>query len=133
MSQGGSFDMMIGATCGEHADAAVADRDFGAGDLRGGDAAHLAHALLQRMCAVDAGMHRTTLPSLGVARTSVAGTANVFGGDYGRQLSTLSRPPPAHGRAELDEFVDSLLCLIRENLPQPISDSSRRQVCALLA
>jgi hypothetical protein len=36
--------------------AAVADRDFGAGDLRKGDAAHLAHALLQRVHAMLCGI-----------------------------------------------------------------------------
>ena len=39
--------MMMGARGGEHAADAVADRDLGAGDLGGGGAAHLAHALLQ--------------------------------------------------------------------------------------
>src|SRR5262249_50526481 len=32
---------------GEHAPDAVADRDFGVGDLHGGNAAHLAHAFPQ--------------------------------------------------------------------------------------
>jgi hypothetical protein len=49
------------AACGEHAADAVADRDLGAGDLRGGGAAHLAQlsrsggaANLANRCAVEA-------------------------------------------------------------------------------
>ena len=42
---------------GEHAAYAVADRDLGAGNLSRGDAAHLAHALLQGVHAVHAGVH----------------------------------------------------------------------------
>ena len=37
----------------------MADRDLGAGDLGGGGAAHLAHALLQRVHAVHAGTQHT--------------------------------------------------------------------------
>ena len=47
-----------GAACGEHAADAVADRDPGIGDLDGGDAAHLADALPQRVHAVHAVMQR---------------------------------------------------------------------------
>src|SRR5580704_2848253 len=46
-----------GAGGGEHAADAVADRDPGAGDLGGGGAAHLAHALLQGVHAVHARVH----------------------------------------------------------------------------
>jgi hypothetical protein len=44
-----------GARRAEHAAHSMADRDLGIGDLGGGGAAHLTHALLQ--CAVHAGMH----------------------------------------------------------------------------
>src|SRR3954465_13492805 len=45
------------ATCREHAADAVAHRDLCTLHLRRRDPAHLAHALLQRVHAVHAGMH----------------------------------------------------------------------------
>ena len=50
---------------GEHAADAVADRDLGAGDLGGGDAAHLAHALPE---GAHAGMHVVEAAAISVER-----------------------------------------------------------------
>ena len=55
---------------GEHAAHTMADRDRGAGDLGGCDAAHLAHALLQ---GVHAGMHVGEAAAIGVERQFAAG------------------------------------------------------------
>ena len=52
----------------EHAADAVADRDLGVSDFGGGGAAHLAHALLQRVHAVHAGMHVGKAAAIGVER-----------------------------------------------------------------
>jgi len=62
--------------CGEHAAHTMANRDLGAGDLGGGSAAHLAHALLQRVHAVHAvyaGMHAGEAAAIGVERQSAPG------------------------------------------------------------
>ena len=44
----------------------VADRDLGAGDMGGGGAAHLAHAFLQCVHAVHAGVHAGKAAAIGV-------------------------------------------------------------------
>src|SRR5271165_2347211 len=62
-----------GAGGGEHAADAVADRDLGAGDLGRSGAAHLAHALLQGVHAVHAGMHIGEAAAIGVERKFAAG------------------------------------------------------------
>jgi hypothetical protein len=67
------------AACGEHAADAVADRDPGVGDLGGGGAAHLAHALLQRVHAVHAGMHVGEAAAIGVERQLAAGSGVALG------------------------------------------------------
>ena len=53
---------------GEHTADTVADRDFGAGNLRRCDAAHLAHALLQGIHAVHAGVHVREAAAISVER-----------------------------------------------------------------
>src|SRR5882757_8754653 len=60
------------ATCREHAADAMADRDFGVLDLRRRNAAHLPHALLQRVHAVHAGMHVAQAAAIGVERQLAA-------------------------------------------------------------
>ena len=57
----------------------MADRDPGAGDLGGGGAAHLAHALLQRVHAVHAGMHVREAAAIGVERQLPAGGGVALG------------------------------------------------------
>jgi hypothetical protein len=83
---------------GEQAADAVADRDPGAGDLGGGDAAHLAHALLERIHAVHAGMHVGETAAVGVERQFAAG-GGVMLGDEGAGLA-------ARHKAEIFEAVD---------------------------
>src|SRR5260370_33434923 len=56
------------ARSGEHAAHTMADRDLGAGDLRGGGAAHLAHALLQGVHAVHVVVHVGKTAAIGVER-----------------------------------------------------------------
>ena len=51
----------------------MADGDLGVGDLGGDDAAHLAHALLQRVHAVHAGMHVGETAAIAVERQLAAG------------------------------------------------------------
>src|ERR1700736_5392673 len=75
-----------GAGGGEHAADAVADRDFGAGDLGGGDAAHLAHALLQGVHGVHAGMHVGKTAAIGVER-QLAAEGGVALGNKGAGLA----------------------------------------------
>src|ERR1700720_1533082 len=65
-----------GARRGEHAAYAVADGDLGVGDLGGGGAAHLAHALLQ---CVHAGMHVGEAAAIGVQRQFAAGGGVMLG------------------------------------------------------
>src|SRR5208337_150385 len=83
---------------GEHAADAVADRDPGAGDLRRSYAAHLAHALLQCVHAVHAGMHVGEAAAIGVERQFAAG-GGVMLGDEGAGLA-------ARHEAEILEAVD---------------------------
>ena len=83
---------------GEHAADAVADRDLGAGDLGGGGAAHLAHAFLQRVHAVHAGMHVGEAAAVGVERQFAAG-GGVARGDKGAALA-------APDKAQIFEAVD---------------------------
>src|SRR5262249_55428477 len=90
------------ARCGEHAADAVADRDPSAGDLRGGGAAHLAHALLQCVHAVHSGMHVRKTAAIGVEREFAAG-GGVALGDEGAGLA--ARP-----KAEIFEPVDRQMC-----------------------
>jgi hypothetical protein len=67
------------AAGGEHAADAVADRDLGTGDLGGGGAAHLAHALLQGVHAVPGGMHVGEAATIGVERQSASGSGVALG------------------------------------------------------
>ena len=76
---------------GEHAADAVADRDLRARHLRRRDAAHLPHALLQRVHAVHAGMHVAQAAAIGVERQLAAG-AGVAVGD---ELAGLARAAEA--------------------------------------
>jgi hypothetical protein len=55
-----------GAAGGEHAADAVAYGDLRAGDSRGSGAAHLAHALLQRIHSIHTGMHVEEAAAIGV-------------------------------------------------------------------
>src|SRR6195256_4270530 len=57
---------------GEHAADPVADRNLRTLDLRRGDAAHLPHALLQRIHAVHAGVHVAEPAAIGVQRQLAA-------------------------------------------------------------
>jgi hypothetical protein len=57
----------------------VADRDPGVGDLGGGGTAHLAHALLQCVHAVHAGMHVGEAAAIGVERQLAAGGSVAVG------------------------------------------------------
>jgi len=76
----------------------MADRDLGAVELRGGGAAHLAHALLQRVHAVHAGMHVGEAAAIGVQRQFAA-----WGGvALGDERSGL----PLRHKAEVLEAVD---------------------------
>jgi hypothetical protein len=52
---------------------AVTDRDLGAVDLGGGGVAHLAHALLQGIHPVHAGMHVGEAAAIDVERQFAAG------------------------------------------------------------
>src|SRR5437763_8128958 len=61
------------AGSGEHVAHTMADRDLGAGDLGWDGAAHLAHALLQRVNRVYAGMYAGKTASIGVERQLAAG------------------------------------------------------------
>src|SRR4051794_30613010 len=70
------------ATCREHAADAMADRDFGVLDLRGRNAAHLAHALLQRVHAVHAGMHVAQAAAIGVERQLAARSGVAVGDEF---------------------------------------------------
>jgi DNA-binding transcriptional LysR family regulator len=79
---------------GEHAAHALADRDPGIGDLRGGNAAHLAHSLLQ---CVHAGMHVGQAPAIGVERQFAAG-GGVALGDEGPGLAARPRVASLAGR-----------------------------------
>src|SRR6201999_2164974 len=63
----------------EHAADAMADRDFCALDLRRRDAAHLTHALLQRIHAVHARVHVAEAAAIGVDRQLAAGAGVAVG------------------------------------------------------
>ncbi len=76
----------------------MADRDLGAGDLGGGGAAHLAHALLLRVRAVHAGMHVGKAAAIGVQRQFAAG-GGIALGDEGSGLA-------APHEAQIFEAVD---------------------------
>ncbi len=76
---------------GEHAADAVADRDLRAGDLRRRDAAHLPHALLQRVHPVHAGVHIRQSAAIGVQRQRSA-RRGVAAGDE-RAASPFGRKP----------------------------------------
>ena len=76
----------------------MADRDFGARHLGRGDAAHLAHAFLQRIHAVHAGMHVGEAAAIGVERQFAAG-GGVALGDEGAALA-------APDKAQIFEAVD---------------------------
>src|SRR5882672_7196184 len=67
------------ATCPEHAADAVADRNLRARHLRRRDAAHLPHALLQRIHAVHAGMHVAETAAIGIQRQLAAGPGVAVG------------------------------------------------------
>src|ERR1700737_4638298 len=58
---------------------AMAGRDLRALDLRRRDAAHLPHALLQRVHAVHAGMHVAQATAVGVERQLAAGAGVAVG------------------------------------------------------
>jgi hypothetical protein len=96
------------AACGEHAADAVADRDLGAGDLGGGGAAHLAHALLQCVHAVHAGMHIGQAAAIGVERDPRAAGPKGRPGDAGGgvALGDEGAGLPAPDKAEILETVD---------------------------
>ena len=87
-----------GAGGGEHPAHTVADRDLGAGDLGGGGASDLAHAFLQGVHAVHAGMHVGETAAVGVERQFAAG-GGVMLGDEGAGLA-------ARHKAEIFEAVD---------------------------
>ena len=87
--------MMIVPDAANMPPAPLADRDLGAGDLGGGGAAHLVHALLQR---VHAGMHVGQAAAIGVQRQFAAG-GGVIPGDEGAGLA-------ARHEAEIFEAVD---------------------------
>jgi hypothetical protein len=72
-SQGGSFDRMIVPEPANMPPAPVADRDLGIRGARWSYAAHLAHALLQCVHAVYAGMHVGEAAAIGVQRQFAAG------------------------------------------------------------
>src|ERR1700745_924420 len=76
----------------------MADRDLGIGDLRWGGAAHLAHALLQCVHAVHAGMHVRKTAAIGVERQFAAGSSVMLGNE-GAGLA-------ARHKAEIIEPVD---------------------------
>src|SRR5205085_10860877 len=67
------------AARGEHAADAMAHRDLRALDLRRRDAAHLPHALLQRIHPVHAGMHVAQAAAIGIERQLAAGTGIAVG------------------------------------------------------
>src|SRR6185295_6898582 len=67
------------AACREHAADAVADRDCCARHLGRRDAAHLPHALLQRIHAVHAGMHVAQAAAIGIERQLAAGAGVAVG------------------------------------------------------
>ena len=64
----------------------VADRDLGIGDLGGGGAVHLAHALPRRADTVHAGMHIAQSAAIGVER-QLAARRGVAPGDEGAGLT----------------------------------------------
>jgi hypothetical protein len=75
------------AGAGQHAADAVADRDPGTWDLGGGGAAHLAHALLQCVHAVHAGMHVGKTAAIGVERDPRAAGPAGRRGDAGGSIA----------------------------------------------
>ena len=87
-----------GAACGEQAADAVADRDLGTGDLGGGGAALLAHALLQGVQCRTGRMHVGEAATIGVERQLAAG-GGVMLGDETAGLA-------ARHKAEVLEPVD---------------------------
>ncbi len=70
------------AACREHAADAVADRNLRTRHLRRRDAAHLPHALLQRVHAVHAGMHVAQAAAIGVERQLAAGAGVAVGDEF---------------------------------------------------
>ena len=77
----------------------MADRDLGIGDLGGGGAVHLAHALPRRADTVHAGMHIAQSAAIGVER-QLAARRGVAPGDEGAGLT-------ARHKAQIFEAVKS--------------------------
>jgi hypothetical protein len=78
---------------GEHAAEAVADRDLGVRDLRGGGAAYLADALLQRVPAVHTGMNIGKAAATDVERDPRAGGPAGRPRDAGTVLRSAMKAP----------------------------------------
>ena len=86
-----SFDKMIVPEAANMPPTPWQTEIFAPGDLRRGDAAHLAHALLQGVHAVHAGMHVGEAAAIGVERQLAAGRGVALG-DEGAGLPARQKP-----------------------------------------